>query len=178
MSHCITSRLRFCAGLRRLSLGACACAGFRRLCSRTTRAPAPRPTDVANQPKTRGASHLATHPGTGPERRPGRIVFPKTQIDARVAARESSRPSRTTRRPGKPPRDGPGRPGCLDAGADSLATIDDNLREAEFGLRREISTVLTVEQQARLYVFEAGFDRQARHIIDQIREDRDKPKRK
>ena len=60
---------------------------------------------------------------------------------------------------------------------DSLATIEDNLREAELGLRRELNTVLTVEQQARLYVFEAGFDRQARHIINQIREDRDKPRR-
>jgi len=67
-------------------------------------------------------------------------------------------------------------PALLTPILDSLATIEDNLREAELGLRREINAILSIEQQARLYVFEAGFDRQARHVINQIREDRDKPR--
>jgi len=58
---------------------------------------------------------------------------------------------------------------------DSLVIIEDNLREAELELRQEINAILTIEQQARLYVFEASFDRQARRVISEIREDRDKP---
>lgn len=58
---------------------------------------------------------------------------------------------------------------------DSLETIEENQREAELSLRREINAILSIEQQARLYVFEAGFDRQTRRVINQIRGDRDKP---
>jgi len=59
---------------------------------------------------------------------------------------------------------------------DSLNTIDDYMRESELKLRQEIADLLTVEQQARLYVFEANFDRQARRMIGQIQGDKWRPK--
>lgn len=55
---------------------------------------------------------------------------------------------------------------------DSLNAIDVNTRESELRLRQEMAGLLTVEQQAKLYVFEANFDRQTRHVIEQIRKDK------
>jgi Spy/CpxP family protein refolding chaperone len=72
----------------------------------------------------------------------------------------------------------PVEPAGLKSVLDSLNTIDDNMHESELKLRQEIADLLTVEQQARLYVFEASFDRQARRMIEQIQEDKDKPGRK
>jgi Spy/CpxP family protein refolding chaperone len=72
----------------------------------------------------------------------------------------------------------PVEPAGLKPVLDSLDAIDDNLRESELKLRREIADLLTVEQQARLYVFEATFDRQARRMIEQIRGDKEQPKGK
>jgi Spy/CpxP family protein refolding chaperone len=72
----------------------------------------------------------------------------------------------------------PVEPANLKSVLDSLAAIDDNMREAELKLRREITELLTIEQQARLYVFEANFDREARRMIKQIKEDKDKPRGK
>jgi Spy/CpxP family protein refolding chaperone len=72
----------------------------------------------------------------------------------------------------------PVEPAGLKPVLDSLDTIDENMRESELKLRREIADLLTVEQQARLYVFEATFDRQARRMIEQIRGDKERPKGK
>ncbi len=72
----------------------------------------------------------------------------------------------------------PVEPAGLKTVLDSLNTIDETMRESELKLRQEIADMLTIEQQARLCVFEATFDRQARRMIEQIREDKDKPGRK
>jgi Spy/CpxP family protein refolding chaperone len=61
---------------------------------------------------------------------------------------------------------------------DSLQVVDDNSRAAEARVRREMNELLTIEQQAKLYLFQANFDRQTRHVIRQIERDRksDSPK--
>jgi hypothetical protein len=63
-------------------------------------------------------------------------------------------------------------PAGLKSVLDSLNTIDENMRASESKLRQEIAGLLTIEQQARLYVFEANFDQQARRMIEQIQKDK------
>jgi Spy/CpxP family protein refolding chaperone len=51
---------------------------------------------------------------------------------------------------------------------DSVQSAEDSFRSAERRVRQEISQILSVEQQARMYVFQATFERQTRHMINQI----------
>ena len=69
-------------------------------------------------------------------------------------------------------KDEPVDPSALKPVLDSLAAVDENAWEAELRLHREIADLLTIEQQARLYIFEATFDRQARRVIRQIQQDK------
>jgi Spy/CpxP family protein refolding chaperone len=61
---------------------------------------------------------------------------------------------------------------------DSLETLDENFRSAERKVRHELAGILTIEQQARLIVFQAGFERQTRRLIEQIRKERGRRDRK
>jgi Spy/CpxP family protein refolding chaperone len=60
---------------------------------------------------------------------------------------------------------------------DSLAALDDNLRTAEQKSRQELNELLSVEQQARLILFQADFDRQTRRMIQQIQKERGHPRK-
>jgi Spy/CpxP family protein refolding chaperone len=73
-------------------------------------------------------------------------------------------------------KDEPVDPSAIKPVLDSLVAVDENAREAELRLRREIAELLTIEQQARLYIFEATFDRQARRVIQQIQQDKGRRK--
>jgi len=57
---------------------------------------------------------------------------------------------------------------------DSLQTVDDNYRDSERKVRREISQILTVQQQVRLLLFQETFERQTRHVIKQIERGRER----
>ena len=60
----------------------------------------------------------------------------------------------------------------LKAALDSLQTIEDNRRAIEARVKHEIGQILTIEQQARMTVFQANFERQTRRVIKQIDKDR------
>ena len=66
----------------------------------------------------------------------------------------------------------PPREATLKQVLDSLQAVDDNFHRADAKIRREISQILTVEQQARLLVFQANFERQTRRVLKQIERDR------
>lgn len=56
----------------------------------------------------------------------------------------------------------------LRAMLDSLEAMEEDFRRSETALRRELSRVLTVEQQVRLLLFQEHFERQTRQIIRQL----------
>jgi hypothetical protein len=60
---------------------------------------------------------------------------------------------------------------------DSLETIDEYYHASEVRLRRELRETLTIEQQARYYVFTATFERQTRRMIQDMRREGEKPHR-
>lgn len=63
----------------------------------------------------------------------------------------------------------------LQAGVDSLETLEDSRRAEERSLRQELRSILSVEQLARFFVLQADFDRQARRVIGDIRRGQEHP---
>ncbi|MEO0108585.1 MAG: hypothetical protein ABIK62_05370 [candidate division WOR-3 bacterium] len=59
---------------------------------------------------------------------------------------------------------------------DSLEALEENTRVTERRLRNEMNEILTLEQQARLYLFQANFERETRRLIGNLRGRRPGPR--
>jgi Spy/CpxP family protein refolding chaperone len=53
---------------------------------------------------------------------------------------------------------------------DTLQTADDNFHKQEAKLQKDIASILTIKQQAKLVLFQLKFDEEMRQIIGKVRE--------